>query len=77
MTFSEAKKQCKKVGTSHAQGDALRAMYADMIAFKWYAIGNPEKFYAHLQAFDGEQGITDEARALLRDSSMALDVAIA
>lgn len=78
MTFKEAKKACRKVGTAHAQGDALRAMYAEMIAFKWYAIGNPEKFYAHLQTIaDNEKAITDEARALLRDSNAALDVILA
>jgi hypothetical protein len=62
MTFKEAQKQCRKVGTARARGDALRAMYAELIAFKWYAIGNAEKFYAHLQGtckrsleFDDEQ----------------------
>lgn len=78
MTFREAKKQLRKVGTSRAQGDALRAMYADLIAFKWFAIGNPEKFYAHLQTIaDDERAIAAEARALLRDSNKALDVVIA
>lgn len=78
MTFKEAKKQLRKIGTSRAQGDALRAMYADMIAFKWFAIGNPEKFYAHLQTVaDDERAIAEEARALLRDSDKALDVVIA
>ena len=78
MTFKEAKKQLRKVGTSHAQDDALRAMYADLIAFKWFAIGNPEKFYAHLQTVVGdEQAITARARELLRDSNAALDVVLA
>lgn len=77
MTFKEAKKQCRKVGTAHAQGDALRAMYADLIALKWFAIGNPEKFYHHLQQMPDEKVITDEARALLRDSGKALDAMLA
>lgn len=78
MTFKEALKACRKVGTAHAQGDALRAMYADMIAFKWYAIGNPDKFYRHLQGFaDDEKSITDEARRLLRDHVAALDAMLA
>jgi hypothetical protein len=78
MTFKEAKKQLHKVGTSRAQGDALRAMYADLIAFKWYAIGNPEKFYAHLQAVaHDEKAIYERARELLRDHYAALDVVLA
>lgn len=78
MTFKEAKKACRKVGTAHAQGDALRAMYAEMIAQRWFAIGNPEKFYAHLQGVaDDERAITDRARELLRDSNAALDVVLA
>jgi hypothetical protein len=77
MTFKEAKRQLRKVGTGRAQGDALRAMYAEMIAFKWHAIGNPEKFYVHLQAIpDDEQTITEHARQLLRNSNMALDVVL-
>jgi hypothetical protein len=78
MTFKEAKKQCRRVGTAHAQGDALRAMYAELIASRWYAVGNPEKFYMYLQSVaDDERAIANEARALLRDSSLALDVALA
>jgi hypothetical protein len=78
MTFKEAKKQLRKVGTSRAQDDALRAMYADMIAQRWFAIGNPEKFYAHLQTVaQTEQAITERARALLRDNNAALDVVLA
>jgi hypothetical protein len=78
MTFREAKKACRKVGTAHAQGDALRAMYAELIAQHHFAIGNPEKFYAHLQTVaQTEQAITERARALLRDSNAALDVVLA
>jgi hypothetical protein len=78
MTFKEAQKQLRKVGTSRAQGDALRAMYAEMIAQRHFAIGNPEKFYAHLQAVaHSEQMITERARELLRDSDLALCVVLA
>lgn len=77
MTFKEAKKQCRKVGTAHASGDALRAMYADMIAFKWYAIGNPDKFYQHLQTMADDEAIEQEARELLRDHGKALDAMLA
>lgn len=77
LTFKDAKKECRRVGTSRAQGDALRAMYADLIAMHHFAIGNPEKFYAHLQAFDTERAITDRSRELLRDSNVALDVILA
>lgn len=73
LTFKEAKKACRKVGTSRASGDALRSMYAEMIAFKWYAIGNPEKFYRHLQSSATDDDITNEARRLLRDHGEALD----
>lgn len=77
MTFKEAKKACRKVGTSRASGDALRAMYADLIAFKWGAIGNPDKFYLHLQSMADDAAITGEARELLRDHGKALDAMLA
>lgn len=78
MTFKEAKKQCRKVGTAHAQGDALRSMYAELIAMKWPAIGNAERMYTHLQGVtDDEQSIASEARELLRDHTKALDVVLA
>lgn len=77
MTFKEAQKQCRKVGTAHASGDALRAMYADMIAFKWHAIGNPHKFYEHLKDFDSDQAIYKRATELLKDHWEALDVVLA
>ena len=77
MTFKEAKRACRKVGTSHAQGDALRAMYAEMIAQRHFAIGNPEKFYIHLQGVAGnERAIAERARELLRDEWAALDIVL-
>lgn len=78
LNYKDALKACRKVGTAHAQGDALRAMYADMIAFKWYAIGNAEKIYTYLQSVPSdERTITDAARELLRDSNKTLDVVLA
>lgn len=53
MTFKEAQKQCRKVGMAHASGDALRSMYAELIAQHHFAIGNPEKFYEHLRRLRG------------------------
>jgi hypothetical protein len=77
MTFKEAKKQCRKVGTAHAQGDALRAMYAELIAFQQAVTGgSAEKFYAHLQTV-ADDAIAESARELLRDHWKALDVALA
>lgn len=76
LTFKEAKKECRRVGTAHATGDALRSMYAELIAENWYAIGNPLKFYDHLQAFDSDKEIYMEARRLLRDHGEALDVVL-
>lgn len=76
MTFKEAKKACRKVGTSRASGDALRSMYAELIAQHHFAIGNPEKFYNHLQAFTDDDAIAGRARELLRDSNAALDVVL-
>ena len=32
LTYRDALKQCKRVGTAHASSDALRAMYAGLIA---------------------------------------------
>lgn len=79
MTFKEAKKQCRKVGTAHATGDALRSMYAELVASKWYAIGNPEKIYTYLQsaASGDDSQIAEVSRELLRDHNRALDAVLA
>ncbi len=71
MTFKEAKKACRKVGTAHAAGDALRAMYADLIAHRQG--GDAETYYVWLPR--GDDGETMEAaRSLLRDRAKAWDV---
>jgi hypothetical protein len=73
MNFREAKKACHKVGTSHAQGDALRAMYAEMINERNGFIV-PQRFYLHLRTFRTDAQIVEEARSLLRDNNKALEV---
>lgn len=72
MTFKEALRACKKVGTNHAEGDALRAMYANMIAWHWPAFQlDGAKFYAHLLTM-ADSEIANEAHRLLRDRFAAL-----
>ena len=76
MTFKEAKKQCRKVGCANAQGDALRAMYAELIVTTHPGINqhSAEKFYEHLQCYPSDAGVTDRARQLLRNGLDAADV---
>ena len=80
MTFREALKRLHKVGTAHATGDSLRAMYADLIAFQHnggdtrWRYKQAEKFYAWL-ADKGDDGeVADAARVLLRDRQKAWDI---
>lgn len=76
MTFNEAKKQCRKVGTAHVSGDALRAMYAELIVVMHPGINqhSAEKFYEHLQGYQDDSAITDRSRELMRDGFAAADV---
>lgn len=68
--YKKALKECKKVGTSHASGDALRAMYAKLIPFHVCLDGKTApKFFEHFQRFDTDEAITNEARRILRDPS--------
>jgi hypothetical protein len=74
VTYRDALKQCKRVGTAHASGDALRAMYAGLIALQH---GGPEEvYYKELQscapATDAE--IATKARELLRSRNRAWEV---
>lgn len=76
MNFKEAKKQCRKVGTAHATGDALRSMYAELIVVTHPGL-NPysaEKFYVHLQQYETDADITNRSRQLLRNGLDAADV---
>jgi hypothetical protein len=43
MTLKDARKQCRKVGTAHASGDALRSMYAELIAMKFVLLAARSK----------------------------------
>lgn len=46
-TFSQAQRELRRVGCAHAQGDALRAMYADLLASRMRG-ADPARFYAYL-----------------------------
>jgi hypothetical protein len=35
LPIKEARKELRRVGTSRAEGDALRYMYANLLAFHW------------------------------------------
>lgn len=77
MNFKEAKKECRKVGTAHATGDALRSMYAELVAVQWPAIGNAPKVYEYLQRETGDdKSVYELSRELLRDHSKALDIVL-
>ena len=70
QTYKQALKECKRVGIAHASGDALRAMYAGLIAL--HHGGSAEKYYAVIpQATDQE--IAEYSRSLMRDRAKAWD----
>lgn len=72
-SFKDAKKLLKRVGTAHAEGDALAAMYAELIAL--HHAGNVEKYYVYLCGSDGtSEGIRAMALPLMRDRAKAWDV---
>lgn len=73
MTYKEALKQLRKVGTAHAHGDALCAMYADLVAFQQG--GANDKYYSYLQeATTTDEEIRQKALPLLRSRAAAWDV---
>jgi 2-phosphoglycerate kinase len=74
MTFKEAKKELKKVGASHAQNDALRAMYAELVTSNHG--GGAEKYFLWLQSQDGttETDIRHAVLPLLWDRATAWDI---
>ena len=47
LTYKQAADQLKKTGTSRADGDALRAMYAQLLAARMRG-ADPARFYAYL-----------------------------
>lgn len=50
MDYKQALRECRRVGTAHATGDAYRAMCADMIAMMHG--GKPQDYYAALPIDD-------------------------
>lgn len=75
MSYKAALKECHKVGTNHATGDSLRAMYAALIA-QMHG-GSAEKYFEALQVCKTDDNITQRSRELLRDRQTAWDVLIA
>lgn len=74
MTFKNALKLCKKVGTAHASGEALAAMYANLVNVQHG--GDAEKYYNYLikNGLDDDKKIIDLARELLRDRAKSWDI---
>jgi len=72
MTFKEAIKQCKKVGCAHATGDALAAMYANLVA-QMHG-GKADLYYKFICSKSNDSDITEASRTLLRDRAKAWDV---
>lgn len=72
MTYSQAMRQCEKVGCAHATGEALAAMYAKTIPSLHG--GKPAKYFAHLSRFLTDAEITKAARRLLGSREAAWDV---
>ena len=75
LDYKAALKECKRVGTAHASGDALRAMYAKLITFQQG--GEETKYYSYLGRAESDEAIAASARELLRDRSKAWDVLMA
>jgi len=61
VPYQDASKQLRKVGCAHAEGDALRAMYADLLATRMRG-ARPASIYAYL----GQ--VTDNSNNALRDA---------
>ena len=72
MTFKEASRIVRKVGTANAEGDAYRATYAQ--ALTDLHGGDPELYYAHLRSFQTDRAVRDEGLRLGLDRSAAWDV---
>ena len=77
MTYTEAKRELKRVGCAHASGDALRAMYAGLIPLHC-CVGKcvEPNFYRYLQGFAGDNDITEAARAILREPLKIWDIGV-
>lgn len=78
MDFQQALKLCKRCGTASAKGDALRAMYADLIAFhhSFRPAASRPKLYRYLQRYPDDE-IGERGHALLEDMGLACEIACA
>lgn len=76
MDFKQAKRECRRVGTAHASGDALRSMYAELIVLQHPGLNqhSAPKFYGDLQGYADDSAIIERSRELLRDGWAAADV---
>lgn len=72
MTFAQAMKECQRLGTAHATGDALRAMYARLVA--QLHGGDAQRYFVHLRGTTSDRETERSARALLSDRAAAWDV---
>jgi hypothetical protein len=71
MTFKEAKRELKKVGTSHAAGDAYRAMWAETLSFAHG--GRVETYYSWLGRFGDDKAVRAEGNRLMSDRAASWD----
>lgn len=69
MTYRQAEARLAKVGASHAQGDALRAMYAFLLAGRMRG-ADPARMYAYLKNNDN---LLDRYKALCEDPWLYCD----
>jgi len=80
MTYTEAKKELKRVGTGRATGDPLRAMYARLISFHCRVDGpkgmgdTTRAIYQHLQDFASDK-VAGEGRRIMANPVEASNVA--
>lgn len=63
--YQDASKQLRKVGCAHAEGDVLRAMYADLLASRMRG-AMPARIYAYLGK------TTDNSSRALREAYQRL-----
>lgn len=75
MNYKDALKQCHKVGTANATGDALRAMYANMINDR-HVLNCPERLFLELRSVDSDAEIATTGQALMREPGKALAVVL-
>lgn len=74
VTFEEALKEMKRVGTANATGNAYRAMYAQVLHDLHG--GNPEIYYTYFLARETDKEVRDEGCALLHNRDSVWDILI-